>query len=124
MPDLKLDPLVGDLFVAADGRAALTDDASGETTAQHVRIRLRMFKGEWFLNKALGIDYIGQVFVKNPNMAAIASIFKNTILGTPGVSSIVTYNQTFNPATRSLLVVTTILTTSGATKTIEESIGP
>jgi hypothetical protein len=104
MPDLKLDPVTWDVFQGPDGGGVLTDDASGETVWQRVMFRLRMLEGEWFLDNRLGIDYLGQVWVKNPDLAAIATKLKATILDTPGVAAIASYKQTFDPAARRLTV--------------------
>lgn len=114
MPDLKLDPATGDLYLAASGDLALTDDASGETTQQLIRVALKSILGEWFLDTRRGIDYFGLVWLKNPNLAAIQATFKDAILGVPGVAAITSYNQIFDRQARSLSVTGTVQTATGA----------
>ncbi len=56
--------------------------------AQQLKIRLRMFLGEWFLDTRTGMPYFQSILVKNPNFAAIKSIFREAIVTTPGVSDV------------------------------------
>lgn len=50
--------------------------------------RLKFFKAEWFLDKRQGMPYFEAVFVKNPDIALVQSIFRRAILATPGVFTI------------------------------------
>lgn len=113
MPDLKIDPTTGDLFITPDGKLALTNDVTGESLCQLIRIKLRMVLGEWFMDNTLGIDYFGQVFVKHPDLTKIQSMFKSVILSTPGVSGLIAYTQTLNTATRALTITATIKADTG-----------
>jgi hypothetical protein len=121
MPDLRLNA-AGDLDVT-NGVLSLTNDANGETTAQRVRTRLRLFKGEWFLDNTQGIDYFGQALVKNPDLAAVQSLIKNAILTTPGVLSIIAYTQALDPKTRVLAVSCTIQNDTGNILTVTGVLG-
>lgn len=102
MPDLKLTS-GGDLAIV-DGDLVLTDDESGETVAQIVAIRLRLFYGEWFLDTRRGVKYFERVFVKNPDLTAIETMLRATILDTPGVVTLNSYTQALDRATRQLTV--------------------
>lgn len=116
MPDWKLDPITGDVT------NALTNDATGETTAQLVRCRLHMFLGEWFLDNTIGVDYIGKVFIKSPNLGQIAALLRGAILGTPGVLSLLSYSQSLNTATRKLTVTCSIKDDLNNIITIQEAL--
>jgi len=75
-----------------------------EQIRQKLSIRLKFFYGEWFLDTTSGAKLYDTVFVKNPNLKLVASMYKATILETPGVKSIMEYNQTYSASTRSLSV--------------------
>lgn len=119
MPDLKLDPVTGDLYLGPNLDLALTDDASGETTAQLIKIALRTFLGEWFLDTRRGWDLKGLVFVKNPDLAAIEAAARDAILSVPTVAGIVSYTQSFDRANRRLTVSGVVQEASGATSAFE-----
>ena len=48
-----------DLEVTADGNLRLVTDA--EAIGQHTRQRISFFKGEWFLDLDVGLDWFGKV---------------------------------------------------------------
>lgn len=75
----------GDIDLSG-GRAHVIED--GEAIAQTVRSYLRTFRGEWMLNKLLGVPYWEEVLVKAPNVGLLESIFSKAILERPGVRSL------------------------------------
>lgn len=102
-----INPNVGDLEFsdATMSEILLTDDPSypaARAVMQDLFIRLRMFFGEWFLDPTQGLPYFRYVFVNNPDLRLVESIFRRTILGTPGVASLDTFSLTFDRAHRSL----------------------
>jgi hypothetical protein len=99
--DLLLDTDTHDLQVA---NYDLSIVEGLEQVRQKLNIRLQFFYGEWFLDTTTGAKLYDTVFVKNPNLRVIASMYKATILETPGVKSIIEYNQSYNASTRSLSV--------------------
>lgn len=108
--DLKLDTTTHDLAVEGYDLALVTDL---DQIVQSLRIRLQFFFGEWYLDNTQGVKLYETVFVKNPNLRLIAAAFKATILDTPGVLSILEYNQSFTNESRSLLVSFRVNTTFG-----------
>ncbi len=106
-------PNYGDLMIAK-GNLVLTDDTSGETASQLVACRLRTILGEWFLDTRLGVDYFGQILVKDPNLAAIGALLKSAILATPGVANVSSFTQTYDAQKRSLGVTWAGTSTGGA----------
>ena len=62
---------------------------------QNIIQTLGLFLGEWFLNVNLGIDYYGQILVKNPIQSTVDAIFINQILNVPGVTALLAFS--FNP---------------------------
>ena len=61
--DLKLDADTHDL-VFEDGDLVIERDP-GEVLAQRVRVRLRTWLGEWYLDAGFGTDYRGTILVRS-----------------------------------------------------------
>ena len=120
MVDLSLDldktsPTYLDLkFV--NGDLVLTSDADPSGTnpiLQNILQRIRMFKGEWFLDTNSGFPWLQQVLVKNPNLGDIDALLQNMIMGTPGVTSLTSFSTKLDKATRVLYLSFEAITTSG-----------
>ena len=107
--DLLLDT-TNDLNVTT-GDLQLTSGLAG--IAQHLRIRLRFFLGEWFLDTRLGVPYFEQILVKNPGTSVVRTIMRDVVITTPGVASMNDFVTDFDGATRTLSVSFTAVTTSG-----------
>lgn len=104
MADLYLDPGTGDLYVPDNGVIRMTSGTL-ETLAQRLRIKLRTFMGEWFLDTTIGVPYYQDILgVKNPDLGIIASIFRRQLLADPDVDSVPRLDVALN-SDRSLSVV-------------------
>ena len=66
--------------------------------------RLKFFKGEWFLDTRQGMPYYQSVFVKNPELALVESVFRRAILSTPGVLSVLRMTISLDTASRTLTI--------------------
>lgn len=64
-------------------------------TAQAVTTRLRLFKGEWFLNLNSGVPWFQEVFVKPARLAQTDSMIRKVILQTEGVAKLLKFELTF-----------------------------
>lgn len=82
---------------------------------QCVVTRLKLIKGEWFLDVTAGTDY-GKIVGRNSQATYDAEI-KRVILGTQGVTSIVSYSSSLS-ADRKLTVTATILTDYSTIETV------
>lgn len=102
-----------DLLLTADASSPTAQANGNNPVLQDVLQRLSMFLGEWFLDNTQGTPWFQQILVKNPDQANIDGIFKNIILGTPGVVQLSTYTFTPNTSERTLAVTFSILTASG-----------
>ena len=62
---------------------------------QLIKTRLRMIKGDWFLNKEIGFDL---TLLKTKDAESLSSLIKQTILETEGVMLVnsFSYNLTLN----------------------------
>jgi hypothetical protein len=100
MADLRLSTATGDVLVV-EGEVSLSEGI--ESIRQHLEIRLRSFRGEWFLDERIGVSYFTDVFKKNPDITVLNAVFTKVILDTPGVISL--NSLTFNlESDRRLLV--------------------
>lgn len=86
--DLFLDKETGDLDLTNNSFSLVEGAASID---QHWRIRLLTWLGEWFLDQRVGIPYIRDILVKNPNLAIVRSVFHRASLDTPGIREIVNF---------------------------------
>ncbi len=82
-----------DILLTDDGEIDLTNGAASlvsgaDATIQRIRLRLRAFVGDWFLDLSFGTPYIGRIFVRYVNEGDILQIFQDVIANTPGVVSV------------------------------------
>jgi len=91
--DLALDEITHDLQIV-DGDLVIYTGL--DATAQRLKIKLRFFLGEWFLNESVGIPYWESIFVKNPNLAVVRSIFRKAILSDKAVTSLNQFDFTLS----------------------------
>lgn len=96
MADIKIvlvvdaeNPIVGDLYLE-NGTCRLTSGLQ-EEVAQELYIRFRFFKGEWFLDRRLGLPYLQSILGKKTPLGIISQIFKNVLTTCPGVKSILSF---------------------------------
>ncbi len=94
--------LAGDLDFSSGGLQIVE---GSDEIAQKLFTRLQFFLGEWFLDRRQGIPYYQKILIKNPELIIIQSIFREAILETPGVASLLDVIQTtLESATRKLSV--------------------
>ena len=96
--DLELDPTTHDIFVSIKDLSIIQDTT--DAIVQRLRIRLKFFRGEWFLNKLFGVPYHQRVFNKSITKSQADGIFRSEILSTPGVVEIITFTSTLNNSSR------------------------
>lgn len=97
---LAVDPVTNDLSLDADGNLATVINA--EAVAQHVRQRLKSFRGEWFLDTTAGVPWLDQVLGYQYDPALAESVIKAEILGTDGVIEITSFSVRFDRTKRAL----------------------
>lgn len=112
--------LSGDTLTIENGDLVLVDGMAA--IAQHLRIRLRFFRGEWFADQRIGIPFYDAVFLKRPNLGLIRSILRETITTTPGVLSVETLDFELDAGARRLSVEVAATTSSGTLDFSEEFI--
>ncbi|MBN3822360.1 hypothetical protein G3O00_01850 [Burkholderia sp. Ac-20384] len=85
-----------------------------EAVAQAVLTRLRLLRGEWFLDTTVGMPWATDVLGKYTS-GTYDSAIRQCILGTQGVTEITSYSSSVDPSTRELTVAATITTIYGTT---------
>ena len=110
MKDLKLDIATHDL----DFSNFKLEFVEGiEYYRQKVKIVLLFFYGEWFLDTTVGIRYFEEVFVSNPNLTLIDSLFKIAILEIDGITELLEYDSSFGGSDRKFTVTFKAQTDAG-----------
>lgn len=94
MRDLALDPATGDLAILG-GRLRLTEPGA-ESVAQKLRVRLRLFKGEWHLDASVGVPYYTDVLGRH-STAAVEALLRRAIVTCPGVKALESFTFVASP---------------------------
>ena len=81
---------------------------------QLVLTNLRLWAGEWFLDTTAGVPYTTQV-LGNYTSSLYDQAIQAAVLGTEGVTEILTYQSSLGNKTRKLTVTMTLNTTFGGT---------
>lgn len=112
MTDIKLTD-DGDISFSETSFKDMEIITGNEEIAQRLRIKLRSFLADWFLDLDDGIPYFQEVFTKNPSINVIRAFFKSAILSVEGVSSLLTFELDYGISERKLSLDFTALTESG-----------
>lgn len=71
---------------------------------QKLSSRFRLFQGTWFIDERIGVPYFRDVFVKDPDLDVIRSLFRRIITTCPGVKQLKTFSVIFDSGARTLHV--------------------
>lgn len=84
---------------------------------QECRIKLQMFKNEWFLNLDVGIDYWGKILGQKPALAiaVVGASFTEALLSVEDVIDVTKMDVQYNGTTRTLTVNWQVLCEFGET---------
>ena len=110
MADLALSTVDDDLLIENDNLSIIDGTAGYE---QNLVIRLRFFKGDWFLDQRLGVPYYDDIFLKNPDLILVRTIFREVILETAGTDSIERFDLSVDSATRIMSLSFTVKLITG-----------
>lgn len=114
-PELTGQPGYGDLLFK-NGDLVLTSDVDPngtDPTLQDLTQRLSFFQGEWFWDTSDGVPWLQSILTKRATKQTVDTIFQETILDTPGVTTLVSYAGSYSAATRSYVVSFTYLSITG-----------
>lgn len=114
------------IFDGTDLQVGFHATGSAEELAQNVRTRLRHFLGEWFLDITSGTpwwpDQEVSILGKGTSLAAKENILKQRIMQAPGFGSMTAFAMAFDRASRQITVSCDIISSSGVSVQITESI--
>ena len=114
--DFKLDETTWDF--ALDDAGNMQTVTGREAIAQHVKIRLRFFRGEWALDTREGVPYWEQILVQGASEAAVSEIFRRVVGETPGIASVRQVGLSIDRQSRTLMIASLeAVTTDGETIT-------
>jgi hypothetical protein len=104
--DLKIDIGAGATndLILVNGDLATVEDVEGDPaeTTQRCYIALSTRLGEWLYDITLGLDYIGEIMIKNPNLPVINARLRTFLLTVEGVTGINRVVLDHNEDTRTL----------------------
>ena len=113
MRDLALDAS-GDLELLV-GRARLTTEPDGESVAQRLRVRLRLWRGDYALDTRVGIPFRSWLGTKGEASVALAeTVLRRAIATCPGVARVDAFAFSLDRQTREARVDFAITTDTGA----------
>jgi len=118
--DLGLDPLTGDLSII-DNDLVLVN--TSEQMVQNLKIRLRFFLGEWFLDTTQGLPLYESILVKNPNLPDIDNIIKAEIIDTEDITEILEYNSDYDKVARTYTISFKVRSIYGQSDLLSTSFG-
>ena len=123
--DIKLNSETGDVLLSTTNTITtpVFTTTTSENLAQRLKIRLQTFKGEWFLDGTIGIDYFNQISGKNRSKAAVDAIIQAEILKEQEVLQITAYSSVVDKTTRKITIQFTVRTIDGFYSTLTASIG-
>jgi hypothetical protein len=101
--DIKLDD-TGDLALESGDLVLVggtTDAENIAAIAQHVRIRVLTFLGEWFLDESRGVPYRERIFRKGARPGLVQSLLRRAIEQTPGVRAVTEFSLEIDRRARS-----------------------
>jgi len=97
--DIKIDTTTNDIDVS-DGDIQTISGKDG--VLQGLRLRLRTFYQEWFLNTKIGVPYYEYFLVKNPDPVLMDGIIRTEIMKEPGVKEIIQFSIEIDTSTRAM----------------------
>lgn len=93
-----------DLYFNSAGRlVTIAESNTDEEILQRIKVRLRFFKGEWYLNTEHGIPYFQDILgTKSFDNNIIESIFRKAILDVEGVKGLIESSVDYEPTERKI----------------------
>lgn len=90
-----------DVFLRG-GQIALADGP--DYVVQAIRTRLLLYRGEWWLDTGAGVPWFQEILTKPADVVRTESTLRRTILETPGVTGLISFDLTLDRSRRDLRV--------------------
>ncbi len=120
MSDLRLDA-DGDLDCTGTGPRLFSATETREAIAQRIKIRIRTFLGEWFLDQRKGFPWLQQVLGAKNAAALATTLIRSHVAATRGVLRVDDLEVTMSG--RDMLVSFDATTTVGVVSITDETVG-
>lgn len=78
--------------------------SGSEAIRQAADVRLKFFAQEWFLDLSAGVPWFQSILIKNPNLSAVAQIFRDQLLATPGIAVVEQLGLNYTSEARTLRI--------------------
>lgn len=102
-----------DLVLDSNYQIRMTQ-TEAEYISQKIEGRLGLQRGEWFLNRDLGIPYYEEILKKNPDLNKVRNLFTSEILRIPEIKTLLEFNIDFDQKARKYTLSFIAELTSGA----------
>ena len=93
-----------------------------QSVAQRLKVKLSTFRGEWFGDTAVGIDYFGSVFGKRRRKETVDLIMQTAILEDPDVIRIISFSSEITVG-RAYNMTFSVQITDGSVATVAVDVG-
>ena len=90
-----------DVFLRG-GQIALAEGP--DFVVQAIRTRLLLYRGEWWLDTESGVPWFQEILTKPADVVRTESTLRRTILETPGVTGLISFDLAFDRPRRDLRV--------------------
>lgn len=87
-----------------------------DAVAQRLKIRMQMFKGEWFLDLDAGVPYWEDILGQKYDEAQVLAAFRGVLVKTRDVVKILSLTSSFDASTRKLKITWHVTTAFGDTE--------
>ena len=111
-----------DWAFTASGATALVEGTA--ETAQRLRAKFTLFRGEWLHAPADGVPYRSIVFPKTVSLAAKIQLFREILMADPDIAQVVSVSLEPNPATPRAWSLRFVATCKGGAVLRSEDFGP
>ena len=112
-----------DFFFKDNKIAIISGNNTDAEILQRLRVRLKFFKGEWFLNTDHGLPYFQDILgSKDLDINIIESIFREQILQVKGVREIIETSIDYNHSERTIIYSINIISINNTVITARDTI--